>query len=747
MRFHELAASALPLSLLACACASAQQATSSEPSAQTLDTLEINAHAIHYPASSASIDKQHADAAINAVDVEDMAKYLPGVFVRKRNYGDTQPVLATRAWGVNSSARTLVFVDDVPISALIANNNTLGAPRWGMVAPEQVDHIDMLYGAYSARYSGNAVGGVMNIATRLPDKFELSLRQTEAVQHFDQYGINDDYRTHQTSITVGDRVGKLAWFVGANWQDSQSQPLSHVTAGKPPADTTGAIAANNKTGQAADVLGAGGLLDTRQWNLDGTLAYDFTPWLHATYRLGVWHDAGQSRVDTFLRNADGDATFAGSGGFASNRYLIDAAHRMQALSLKTDGGGAFDGALVATRYDFLRDRQLSPTSADADGTGYDASGRDADNAGTGWKTLDVQGVWRSGANELAAGAHADTYTLDGNTWNTTAWRDAASRGAAYSAGNGETRTHALWLEDTWRFAPQWQAVLGAREEHWQARDGYNFANGVAVTQPKRADSAFSPKFNLQWDFAPRWSTRLSLAKAVRFPTVGELYQLVTTGDTALSPDPDLKPETARSGEWSFERTDADSDVRVSLFRENMRDAIISQTAWLDGVATPVAYNVNVGEVRNRGIELAGRKSDALVDGLELSASVTFVDSDILSNDGFASGSGTTSAGKRAPYVPRWRAGASATWRPDDNWAFTLSGRYSGRQYSTLDNTDATPRVFGAFDAFTVFDARVQRKLGKGFTAALGIDNLFDEKYFLYHPFPQRTFVFDVRWAL
>jgi iron complex outermembrane receptor protein len=30
--------------------------------------------------------------------------------------------------------------------------------------------------------------------------------------------------------------------------------------------------------------------------------------------------------------------------------------------------------------------------------------------------------------------------------------------------------------------------------------------------------------------------------------------------------------------------------------------------------------------------------------------------------------------------------------------------------------------------------------------ALGIDNLNNEKYFLYHPFPQRTWVADVKFT-
>ena len=33
--------------------------------------------------------------------------------MRKRNDGDNQAVLATRTWGLNSSARTLIYDDDL----------------------------------------------------------------------------------------------------------------------------------------------------------------------------------------------------------------------------------------------------------------------------------------------------------------------------------------------------------------------------------------------------------------------------------------------------------------------------------------------------------------------------------------------------------------------------------------------------------------------------------------------------------
>lgn len=700
-----------------------------------------------FPATVTTIDAGQITTRVNAVDVEDAVKYLPSLFVRKRNYGDTQPVLATRSWGVNSSARSLVYVDDIPISALIANNNTLGAPRWGVIAPEQIDHIDMLYGPFSAAYAGNAIGGVLRISTRTPEQTEVTFKQTQALQSFDLYGTHDDYGTSQTSATAGGRRGAGSWFVGANLQDSASQPLAFITSATPPAGTSGAILANNKLGLPADVLGAGGLLRTRMASLDGKFSYDLTPILRATYLIGYWNNDARSRVQTYLTDADGQPTWGNVAGFASNTYRLEEAHLMQGLSLKSDSHGAWDGEAVLTWYDFLTDRQRSPAGV-GNGTAFTPNGRLADLGGTGWATLDLKGLWRPArAHELAFGAHADEYTLKNPTRNTAVWQDAASAGSLYSDGRGRTTTRAVWVQDAWAFAPDWLATLGLRYERWNARDGYNFSGSVGVQQPDVSAGAFSPKASLSWAFAPDWRLSASLAKATRFPTVAELYQLVSTGSTFTAPNPDLQPEGVRSGELALERTLGDGSWRVSLFQENTRDALVAQTSTLPEVAAPVTFVSNVGEIRNRGIEIAAQKNDVLVHGLELSGSLTFVDSTILSNDAFVSPTGTTSAGKHAPYVPRWRATLVGTWRPDDAWAFTLAARYSGRMYSTVDNTDNTPQVFGAFDRFLVIDARAHWQLDERWSASFGIDNLGDETYFLYHPFPQRTFVADIKLKL
>lgn len=74
----------------------------------------------------------------------------------------------------------------------------------------------------------------------------------------------------------------------------------------------------------------------------------------------------------------------------------------------------------------------------------------------------------------------------------------------------------------------------------------------------------------------------------------------------------------------------------------------------------------------------------------------------------------------------------------------MAARFSGKQYSTLDNTDVVSHVFGAFDSFFLVDTRMQHTIDDRVAISFGIDNIGNEKYFLYHPFPGRTFIADAR---
>ncbi|MBP1065006.1 iron complex outermembrane receptor protein [Bradyrhizobium diazoefficiens] len=715
------------------------------------------------PQRSFSVTAKEVDETINLKDPEDAVKYMPSLFVRKRNDGDNQAVLATRSWGLNSSARTLVYYDDLLISALIGNNNTNSSPRWNLISPEAIGRVDYLNGPFAAAYPGNSIGGVLLITSKMPDKPFAVAKETVSVMPWNQYGTKDTYVTSQTSAAAGNRDGALSWLVSANYLDSFQQPLSYTTFGTTlgvgPAGTTGTIAAQNKAGGVANVVGTGALAHSHQTSGNLRLAYDITPLVQATYSFGIWNNHQTSDPQTYLRSTvTGLPTFGGVSSFANSKYTWDQIHVSNAVSLKSDTKGVFDFDLAASSYNYLQEIQVSPyTVSPSPGLGYSLNGKVTRMDGTNWQNADAKGIWRplgyDGAHEVSFGIHGDRYRLENPVYASSVWYNTPStgNGQLYSTGVGETRTGALWVQDAWKIIPTVKLTLGGRLESWQAVEGFNLntmatsagviTSVVPTWQPGLSSTNFSPKASLSFDPNKDWNITANFGEAYRYPTVTELYQNITVNGVTYLANPLLSPEQDFTGELNLERRWVDGRVRLTVFGERTNNALISQSTTVtdaSGAQSVQTAISNVAAIRMQGVELSADKDNVLIAGLQVFGSVTYVDSRIISDPSWKGA--TTVVGKRVPYVPDWRAKFGVTYRPNENWAYTVAARYSGKQYSTLDNTDRISHVYGAFDNFFVVDLKMHYNATKNFAFDFGIDNLFNEQYFLFHPFPGRTFV-------
>src|SRR5690349_11229186 len=380
------------------------------------------------------------------------------------------------------------------------------------------------------------MGAVMEITTRLPRKLEGQIQQTQAIQNFDLYGTSRNFMTSQTGASVGDRFGKFAVWLSGNYQKSNSQPLSYVTSGSAPAGTTGTYPERNKLDAAANVLGASGLLNTHMTNGKIKAAYDITPTLRASYTFGLWRNDGNSGVDPYLNaSTSGSPTFAGQAGFATGFYDIDQRHTAQAFTLRTDRRKTWDVELVGSTYRFGYDQQRFPLTASASGTDFGQNGRVAVLDGTGWETLDFKGTWKPGGqisrHTISSGVHWEHYALKNTTFNTSNWRDGGSRTGVFTEGDGKTETKALWAQDQWYVTPDLKLTVGGRYEDWRGYDGLNISGTTRVDQPTVEGQKFSPKALLTWNASEKWVLTAALAKAYRFATPSELYQLVSTGTT------------------------------------------------------------------------------------------------------------------------------------------------------------------------------------------------------------------------
>jgi iron complex outermembrane receptor protein len=207
-------------------------------------------------------------------------------------------------------------------------------------------------------------------------------------------------------------------------------------------------------------------------------------------------------------------------------------------------------------------------------------------------------------------------------------------------------------------------------------------------------------------------------------------------------DPGLRPEKSWTGELSWEVKRGAVSGRATGFYETVRDSLYSERIAVNG--SIVSRVTNVGRIATPGIELAAQSAGWLLPGLDLQASVTWADSRIRANAGYVVVPGDT-LGKYQPRVPEWRATAEADYRWDDRWTTTLGVRYSGAQFSTLDNTDPNGYAYQGASPYVTADVRVRYQHSKRWHAALGIDNLGNYEYWNFHPYPRRTFLLDLGW--
>jgi iron complex outermembrane receptor protein len=702
------------------------------------------------PAATATVTADQSQY-WNVVTPEDVLKYVPNMAVRKRFIGDVNSPIAVRGTSNSQTARGLVYADGLLLSNFLGNTFTF-APRWSMVFADDIARTDVIYGPYSVLYPGNSIGATVAITTRMPEKFEADAHVQAFSQHFNLFGVNRSFNGTNSSATLGDKNGNLSWLIGVDHLENTGQPLQFATlaASATPAKATdrpvtGAVFYNDQNNNRTAVLGvtSEGIERTFQDQFKLKLAYDFTPTLQAGFTLGYWHQKYNSDTQSFLRDAAGNPFYSGLVNIGGYEYNVPAAtfvpsqgaseNFLYGLSLKTRNASGWNAEAIASYFDITQSIARTANS----GVPGNGAGTIAFGDGTGWKTLDLRTTWTPAtstaglsAHWLSFGYHYDNYFLDNETYNTSAWRDGGGTTFANAFG-GRTETQAVYAQDAWRFLPRWKFTYGARYENWNAYDGTRAVGATSLNYAEVSQSHWSPKASLSFDATQDLLLRASIGRAYRFPTVGELFQGQITGLSIVNNNPNLKPEDDLSKELTAEWQHGNGVYRFTLFQDDVKNTLFSQTN------TTVIPNItnfqNIDKVRSRGIETSYEGQDVLIRGLDLTAGLAYTQSKIIANSG-----NPASVGKYFYRIPLWRANVAATWRATSQSAVTVAARYSGREYNTLTNTDTNPNTYGGTSTYAVVDAKFTFRPTKRTELGIGVDNLFDHRYYVFHPYAGRT---------
>ena len=731
------------------------------------------------PTTIEGVSRKQIEQTINATDSEDVLKYFPSLVVRRRYIGDyNHAVLSSRASGTGNSARSAVYADGILLSNYLGNGATY-APRWGMVTPEEIDRADVMYGPFSAAYPGNSVGAVVDYVTRMPTQFEGHAKVVTSQQHFDQYNTHETYQANQASASLGSKSGAWAWWISLNRTDSQGQPMVFATKAFTTdpvrSSNNGAVYGLDKTNTPWYVLGTNTQYHTVQDHTKYKLAYDVSSTVRASYMLGNWKNASTGTPKSYLTDTanpyGGDhvisgQTFSANSLFNATKETLD--HWMHGLSVKSNTKGEWDWEVAASMVDYGTDlaRQSSINSAaNLNGTMVDGNTATlTDQKGTGWTTLAAKGTWRpqglQGAHIVDFGLQQDSYqlrTVKSNLSATDNWFTSSAASLSADVG-GQTKLQSVYGQDAWAFAPRWKTVIGARLENWSASDGYAKTAAATDRYATRNEVFASPKAALAYQWSDDTVLKGSIGRAVRMPTVSELYGATTKcADIATKivasacpsgqrwvNDANLRPEKSWTTELSLEKELANGLLRLTFFNEDVTDSLYSQAVGTKADASIVNMVQNIDAISTQGLEIAFQGEHVITRGLDLSGSITYADSRIKANSSYVATVGDT-LGKLQPRVPQWRASALANYHWDAQFSTSLGLRYSGDQFSSLNNADINGFAYTAASRFTVLDLRARYAFQPKLVVAFGIDNLTNAEYWNYHQYPGRTFVAELKY--
>lgn len=728
-----------------------------------------------------SLLTQEDMVAINSSTTEDLVKYEPSIVIRKRYIGDSNGTLGLRGSNMFATARSMVFADGVPLHYLLQTRWS-GAPRWTMVSASEIAQVEILYGPFSAEYSGNAMGGVVLIETAIPQKREVHVDLDYFTQDFSAYGFSDQLNGYKTFFSYGDKLGDLSIYFSYNRLENESQPQSYYFDGsKPVANAvavTGGIAGQdvfgnevlNKTaqydGDKIFYFGDTGVEQALTDNFKIKLGYDFENWSSLLNIAYEDRNTLRDSPNSYLTNAAGESVW--SGNFVQDGEGIKiAAARLGASELdrrSLSTGLRIKGDLTeSTRFEanlsdfrILEDNSRASSHALQDPL-FKGRGLTTDYDDTGWQTLDGKFVFSDlglEGLELITGARYETYRLNLNVFNSVDWTQGDNAGFTSRSG-GETNIRAAFVQMNWDINARWDLALGGRYERWESQEGYygdSTPKTPAFDMAEVADNSsnqFSPKFSVGYVPAEDWLARYSLAKAYRFPVIEEIFTQTQSFSSQVEARPDLKPENGLHHNLMLEKQLESGYARINIFTETIQDAIESQSNLLPGGLSITTFSA-VDEVQTDGVEFILNRYGLLVPELDLRFNLAYTKSIISDNSTVEANNPAnikSIEGNDYPRMPRWRGNLMLTYHASDEWDVSANLQYADKSFGRLDNTDTAEQVMGAQDGYTRLGVKTSYDVTDNLEASFGIDNLTNEESYVAHPWPGRSYYLSLSYDL
>lgn len=650
--------------------------------------------------------------------IDEALNTVPGV-ITTRGKGMMDRMSAITLRGIPGQSRTLVMLDGI----------TLNSPYSGSVlsvgiAPGSLERVEVVKGPASSLYGGFAMGGAVNLITRMPDTREIDLSIGFGSSLASDNGMEN---TRRVTVSCGDRLaGKFRIFIHNDYLATDGYRTdANIQSSRPPVGIAGWEPTTDYTGATRYRLGNKG--QNGAWQDNFTLKTELEAASETRLRFNFIKSTGEYSYDspaTYLRNAAGagvwsygtvrEASFmAGNGGSDQHLFALSGETVLASVLLKMNLG----------YLDQVTGWSITPTSAAPPNgaTRNSGPGKLSDTPAVA-VNLDLQGSLPILEKHLlTVGASFRTGWAVSSEYRLFDWRDENSRGALTYEAKGSDRVFALFAEGEIALTDKLTLFAGFRQDWWETFDGYvnqPGTSGYPISYDTRKASSFNPRGAIVYKPFERTTFKVSGGRAFRAPTVYELYRTWTTSSgTTCAGNPDLKPETTLSWDAGISQGLWNGAKVSATYFENY----ISDLIYTTSTTATRKEKVNAGRAESKGVELEAEQGFGSL--LRLFANYTYTDAVIRENN-----AAPASVGKRMTDVPEqmFNLGADLEYGA---FGAAATGRYVGKRYATDDNKDTLNGVHGSYDPYFTVDLKMRYRITPSATASFSITNLFDRRYY------------------
>ncbi len=680
----------------------------------------------------------------NVSRLGDVLDQVPSLFLRGGALGQSQGTIGTSGMslrGVDQN-KTLILIDGQPIQ-----DASSGKVNWRIPFVDDIARVEVVPGAYSSLYGSNAIGGVINIITKDPERREFTTKVKRSL---------GDANGKDASVYFRDKMKNgLGIVAGLGYQDRDSYvndfvvkaptacPPSPASCGTP---VTGAQMTTTRDGAPVYLVGDLGRVPWNATNATTKLSYDLNG-SDKLYSGVAYEETNQdyTAFNTYVRDA-GTGTPVTNGTLDINGQQIiltdynftlwSSVPLHEAATRSFVGYDGKFGSDYNVKIDLAKiSRAYSFTLADPTANWNTGSGKLSDTPNTG---LDgsAQLTFPIGhRQELVTGLALHKDSVNQQIYVLTNWRNPDTKTSVNSGFNGYSTTTSVFAQDQIRANDVLTVYLGGRWDKWETKgDSYVVTPASYTTHPSRSATAFSPKISIVYQPSDAATLRSSYGKSFRAPANQDLYTSSTSRGRATSGDPNLQPERGSAWEVGGEYKVTDSTKFSATYYETELDNLI----YLQQVSSTVSLRINAGQAKIRGMEFGALYK--LASWLDVDANYAYIDSRMISNP-----TDPLSVGKRLTDSPKNIAGIGLTGKLG-SWSGSVSARYNSHIFWTAQNTDTVEGVPGSYDAYTMVNAKLGYEFSKGIVGSIAINNLLDTKAYSYFLLPGRNVTAEVDFS-